>query len=31
MLLNVMTALDVTSYDAGWARRLSDAAGCRHS
>jgi hypothetical protein len=28
MLLNVMTALDVTTYDAGWARRLTTAAGC---
>ena len=28
MLLNVMTTMDVTAYDAGWARRLSAAAGC---
>jgi AcrR family transcriptional regulator len=31
MLLNVMTAMDVTDFDAGWARRLSAAAGCKHS
>jgi AcrR family transcriptional regulator len=31
MLLNVMTAMDVTDFDAGWARRLSAAAGCEHS
>src|SRR3954452_4369077 len=28
MLLNVMTAMDVPAIDAGWARRLSTAAGC---
>jgi AcrR family transcriptional regulator len=31
MLLNVMTAMDVTEFDSGWARRLSAAAGCKHS
>jgi AcrR family transcriptional regulator len=31
MLLNVMTALDVTEFDSGWARRLSAAAGCKHA
>jgi len=30
MLLNVMTAMDVTHFDAGWARRLSEAIGCAH-
>jgi AcrR family transcriptional regulator len=30
MLLNVITALDVTELDTGWARRLSAAAGCKH-
>jgi AcrR family transcriptional regulator len=28
MLLNVMTAMDVPGFDAGWARRLSSASGC---
>jgi AcrR family transcriptional regulator len=28
MLLNVMTAMDVPGFDAGWARRLSVASGC---
>src|SRR3954454_281433 len=28
MLLNVMTAMDVPGFDAGWARRLSVVSGC---